>query len=161
MRFGLWGQVRQRWGRKGVKLIQAVQIKFEWQYLVLAVDVIRCELRWAWVSRMNQEHLVPVFKRWAPRLVVWDGASAHRGRHMAKVGFARIFLSPYSPELNPPERVFEEIRREIEGIAYPSLAAKQRAIEQVLRRLNADKSRLRQLIGWKWIQQAYEKLPLS
>ena len=44
MRFGLWGQVRRRWGRKGVKIIQKVQIEFAWQYLVLAVDVIRCEV---------------------------------------------------------------------------------------------------------------------
>lgn len=31
MRFGLWGQVRRRWGRKGVKIIQKVQIEFAWQ----------------------------------------------------------------------------------------------------------------------------------
>jgi hypothetical protein len=45
MRFGLWGQVRRRWGLKGVKLIQPMQIVFSWRYLVLAVEVLRCELR--------------------------------------------------------------------------------------------------------------------
>ena len=47
--------------------------------------------------------------------VVWDGAPSHRGKLMGQVGFARIFLPPYWPELNPPERVFEELRRDIAG----------------------------------------------
>ena len=36
---------------------------------------------------------------------------------------------PYSPELNPAGRVFEEVRRHIEGEVYPSLEAKRSAIE--------------------------------
>ena len=52
---------------------------------------------------------------------------------MGDLGFARIALPPYSPELNPPERIFEELHREIEGKVYPSLYAKQVAIDQQLR----------------------------
>ena len=55
MRFGLWGQVRRRWGLRGVKIIQRVQIVFSWSYLVLAVDMVGCELRWAWAKRINQQ----------------------------------------------------------------------------------------------------------
>jgi hypothetical protein len=44
MRFGLWRQVRRRWGRKGVKISQKVQIEFAWEYLVLAVNVMKAEL---------------------------------------------------------------------------------------------------------------------
>jgi hypothetical protein len=159
MRFGLWGQVRRRWGRRGVKIIQKVQIEFAWQYLVLAVDVVRCTLKWAWSARMNQEHLLPIFAAWSPDAVVWDGASAHRAKAMGQAGFARIFLPPYSPELNPAERVFEQVRQAIEGTVYPSLQAKRLAIEHVLRRLNANKGQLRQLIGWTWIKEAYAHLP--
>ena len=159
MRFGLWGQARRRWGKRGVKIIQPIQIVFAWRYLVLAVDVVRCELLWDWAGRMNQEQLTPIFARWAPDAVVWDGASSHRAKAMGTVGFARIFLPAYSPELNPPERIFEEIRQEIEGIVYPSLLAQQHAIDQFLRRLRADKARLRRLIGWDWIMQAYDQLP--
>jgi hypothetical protein len=161
MRFGLWGQVRRRWGRKGVKIIQKVQIEFAWQYLVLAVDVLRCQLRWAWVSRMNQAQLKPVFHSWSPDAVVWDGASAHRGQAIGQLGFRRIFLPPYSPELNPPERVFEVLRQTVEGQVYPSLQAKRYAVDQALRRLNANKAQLRSLIGWDWILDALHQLPNS
>ena len=78
---------------------------------------------------------------------------------MGQMGFARIFLPAYSPELNPAERVFEEIRRHIEGKVYPSLQAKEAAIDHVLRGLKADKTRLKRLIGWDWIKQALAELP--
>ncbi len=91
--------------------------------------------------------------------VVWDGASSHRGKLMGQVGFARIFLPSYSPELNPAERVFEEVRRHVEGKVYPSLKAKQSAIDHLLRQLRSDKNRLRRLIGWDWIQRTMVQLP--
>ena len=158
MRFGLWGQTRKRWGLRGVKIIQPIQIEFAWQYLVLAVDVVRCKLYWAWADRMNQTNLIPIFGKWMPDAVIWDGASAHRGKAMGEIGFGRIFLPPYSPELNPCERVFEWLRAKIEGEVYISLQHKRYALDQYLRRLNADKLSLRQLIGWQWIHDAFAEV---
>ncbi len=108
---------------------------------------------------MNQQQLIPIFEQWPMDGVVWDGAPSHRGKLMGQVGFARIFLPAYSPELNPAERVFEEVRRQVEGRVYPSLRAKRDAINQLLRQLKADKTRLKRLIGWDWVQQAVIQLP--
>jgi transposase len=126
----------------------------------LVVDIVRCKLYWAWADRMNQKCLIPIFRKWMPDAVIWDGASAHRGKAMGEVGFERIFLLPYSPELNPCERVFEWLRAKIEGEVYKSLAHKRYTIEQHLRRLSHDKSSLRQLIDWKWIQKAFAQLSI-
>jgi transposase len=141
-----------------VPIIQPIQIEFAWQYLVLAVDVLRSKLYWAWADRMNQTNLIPIFRKWMPDAVIWDGASAHRGKAMGEVGFERVFLLPYSPELNPCERVFEWLRGKIEGEVYSCLQHKRYVINQLLRRLNADKLRLQQLIGWRWIQEAFARL---
>jgi transposase len=78
---------------------------------------------------------------------------------MGQLGFGRTFLPAYSPELNPAERVFEEVRRDIEGEVYPSLRAKRDAIDHLLRQLKADKPRLKQLVGWDWINQPLAQLP--
>ena len=158
MRFGLWGQTRKRWGLRGVKIIQPIQIEFAWRYLVLAVDVVRHKLTWAWADRMNQACLVPIFNRWSPDAVIGDGASAHRGKVMGALGFACIQLPPYSPELNPCERIFEWLRGKIEGEVYASLKHKQAVINRLLRQLNADKTRLQRLIGWQWIREAFAQL---
>ncbi len=159
MRFGLWGQVRRRWGLRGVKIAQKVQIVYAWRYLVLGVNSITGKLQWGWTDRMCQDDLMPVLADWSMEAVIWDGASSHRGKKMATMPFQRIALPPYSPELNPPERVFREIRREIEGIVYPSLQAKQQAIDQFLRKLARDKARVKRLVGWDWIHCAYMALP--
>lgn len=161
MRFGLWGQTRRRWGLRGVKIVQRIQITFAWRYLVLAVNCRQGQLQWEWVNRVRQQDLLPVLERWSPDALVWDSASPHKGRQVAQLGIPLIFLPPYAPELDPAERLFREIRREIEGDVYPSLHAKQAAIEQVLRRLAADRQRLLSLIGWDWIQAAHDTLPVS
>lgn len=161
MPFGLWGQTRKRWGLRGVPIIQPIQIEFEWQYLVLAVDVVHCKLHWAWADRMNQVCLIPIFRKWMPDAVIWDGASAHRGKAMGEVGFERIFLLPYSPELNPCERIFEWLRAKIEGEVYRSLEHKRHRIEQHLRHLNADKLQLKSLTAWFWIKTAFEQLAVQ
>ena len=159
MRFGLHGQVRRRWGLRGVKLIQPRQIHYTWRYLVLAVDVIHLDLKWDWADGMNQDHLMPIFEQWDLDAVVWDGASSHRGQDMGTLSMKRVFLPPYSPELNPAERIFEEVRREIEGFVYPSLQAKQHRVHQFLRQLRTDKDRLASLVSWDWINAVFNQLP--
>jgi transposase len=101
-----------------------------------------------------------VLQSWSPDAIVWDSASSHKARKVAQLGFSRVFLPAYSPELKPPERVFRDLRHQVEGIVYPSRHAKQLTIEQALRRLAAEPVRLKCLIEWDWIQVAVEALPL-
>jgi transposase len=44
-----------------------------------------------------------------------------------------IRLPPCSPELNPAERVFQEVRRAIEGKVYTTLEDKMKAVAEFLR----------------------------
>ena len=102
-----------------------MSVPMPWTVL-LAVDVGRGELHWGWSQGMNQQQLVPIFEQWTMDGVVWDGAPSHRDKLMGQLGFGRISLPAYSPELNPAERVFEEVRRRIEGKVYPSLRGRVR-----------------------------------
>ena len=111
MRLGLRGQVRRVLAPKGMKGVQRVQLTYAYRYLVLAVDPVRGTLRWAWTERMNAEQLLPVLEEWNLPTFVWDGAPAHRAKAMDELDTTRVRLPPYSPELNPAERVFEEVRR--------------------------------------------------
>ena len=108
---------------------------------------------------MNRQKLVPIFEQWPMDWVVWDGAPSHRGKLMGQVGFGRTFLPAYSSEQNPAERVFEEVRRHVEGEVYPSQRAKMAAIDHLLRQLRAYKPRLKRLIGRHWIKQPLAQLP--
>jgi hypothetical protein len=159
LRLGLHGQVRRVLAPRGVKVVQRVQIEYRWVYLLLGVDPRTGALKWRWLERFRQEHLSPVLAEWRLDAVIWDGAGAHRGKRLREVPTRRVFLPPYSPELNPAERVLEEIRRRVEGRVYDSLAAKQAEAEHYLRALSADPARVKRLCGWGWVLAAFEALP--
>ena len=72
---------------------------------------------------------------------------------------SRVFQPSYSPELNPAERVFEEVRRHVEGRIYESLHDKREEAESDLRELATDPERVKSLCGWGWLRESLESLP--
>ena len=159
MRLGLRGQSRKVLAPKGVKVVQPVQLVYEWSYLVLALSPLSGEIKWEWIERMRQEYIRPVLEGWALEAVVWDKASSHRAKSLAELRTTRVFLPSYSPELNPAERIFEEVRRQVEGKVYESLHDKREEAESYLKELAADPERVKSLCGWGWLREALESLP--
>ena len=160
-RLGLRGQVRRVLARRGVDVTQRLQLKYEWAYLLLAVDPRRGALRWRWLERCRAEPIRAALADWAPDAVVWDGHGAHTAKLLADLPLARVRLPPYSPELNPAERVVEEIRRRVEGRTYATLADKRAVADAYLRALAADPDRVKQLCGWAWLTAALDALPAA
>ncbi len=165
MRVGLHGTVRRVWGRRGVKVRQRVQFRYQWQYLVLVVDGRSGRIWWNWNQTMRADELIPLVRGMQDttdvEAVVWDGAPSHRDERLTRIGLPLIPLPPYAPELNPAERVFEEIRGEIEGEVYATLAEKVAAVDAILRELDADPARVQRLTGWTWIHAAFAALPAA
>lgn len=160
LRLGLQGQVQARWGVRGVPLVQAVERVYQWRYLALAVNPWTGEVRWAWIDRLQGAALAAVVAAWRASGVgglVWDGAAAHRSGVVQAVGVPTVVLPAYSPELNPVERVFLEVRRRVEGVVYGGdLGAKVAVVERYLQELASDPARVRRLVGWDWIVAALE-----
>jgi transposase len=154
MRLGLLGQVRKRWVEVGYKLVQPVQVEYKWSYLLLAVDGTNGKLYWTWVANMKAMSIVEgltTLKAQGVGAVVWDGARSHTAAATLAVDMIKIKQPPYSPELNPAERVFEEVRRAVEGRVYENVAAKQAAVDELLAAMNSEPARIQQLAGWEWI----------
>jgi len=164
MRVGLRGMVRRVWGRRGVKVRQRLQLVYKWRYLFLAVDVEKGKVHWSWIDSMKAEMLGAAVNGLKQQTdvaaVVWDGAPSHRDQRVHGLGLPLIGLPPYSPELNPAERIFEEVRRWIEGKVYPSIEDKVEAVEAFLTELESDPDRVRTLCGWHWIKEAIQGLPM-
>jgi len=165
MRVGLHGTVRRVWGRRGIKVRQRVQFTYKWRYLVLAVEGRSGRIWWNWNETMQADELIPLVRGMADTTVlealVWDGAPSHRDERLPLIGLPLIALPPYSPELNPAERLFEEIRREIEGRLFATLDEKVAAVEAILRDLDAYPEHVQRLPGWAWIHAAFTTLPAA
>jgi hypothetical protein len=162
MRVGLHGQVRRVIAPRGIAVVQPRQLCYEWVYLALAVDGRQGRVSWTWLAGMDASEIEVAVDHWQEdgiAAVVWDGASSHRGELILDEELLRVVQPPASPELNPAERVFEEVRRHIEGRTYASLAEKVHRVENWLRRWAADPAAVRQLCGWTWIHESLDALP--
>lgn len=163
LRLGLRGTSRRVWGRRGVKVRQRLQLKYDRWYLFAAVDGRAGTVSWTWVDSMKAADLVPLMEALRTNApldaIVWDGASSHRDAAVRAVGVPLIHLPRYSPELNPAERLFEEVRRHVEGRVYATLADKVAAVNAFLDELDAAPARVRSLCGWDWINAAIATLP--
>ena len=91
--------------------------------------------------------------------LVWDRAATHHDQGVRALGLPLVEQPPASPELNPAERVFEELRRAVEGKVYATLDEKVEAVQAELARLDVDPERVRRLTGSDWITGAVRHLP--
>jgi transposase len=146
-----------------VKVVQPVEYKREWAYLNLAVNGLTGQLRWDWTENMRGASIAPIVNQWAMEgltVLVWDRARGHRGEAYNDVPVKLIEQPPYSPELNPAERVFEYLRSKVEGKVYGELELKKAAIETELAQLATDPAKVKSLAGWEWIRQSVEALSI-
>jgi transposase len=154
---GLRGTVRRIWGIRGIKVRQVVQFTYQWRYLFLVVDSAAGQLHWCWLPDLGAGMIRGALRGLLPAQfagLVWDRAASHRTKCVQQVGLPLIGLPAYSPELNPAERVFEEIRRAVEGKVYATLDAKADAVTTVLERFDANPAQVRSLTHWSWIATA-------
>jgi len=158
LRLGVRGQTRRVLAPRGVNVTQRLQLKYEWAYLLLAVDPRAGTVRWRWLERPRAAPIKEALAAWALDAVVWDGAGAHRAKLLADLPTIRVRLPPYSPALNPAERVFQEIRRRTEGRVYDTVADKQAVAQDYLDDLAPDPDRVQRLCGWTWLTDSLDRL---
>ena len=87
-------------------------------------------------------------------ILVWDNAPCHRPKiHREIPGLIVLFLPPYSPELNPAERFFEELRKATACRIFKTIEEQETVIERKLIALTNDTEAMKQLTGYRWIQE--------
>jgi len=151
--------VREALKAQGVKWCPRVERSSKWRDLQVAVDPLSGQVWQRWSERLGKEAAVAALSEWRAlgvEVVVWDNAGSHRAREVREVGVALVYLPAYSPELNPVERVFCEVRRCVAGVVDGVLAAKLGAVAGALGGLREGMVRL---VGWDWIREALAGLP--
>ncbi len=78
-----------------------------------------------------------------------DGAGWHKSHTMKLAENMRIlFLPPYSPELNPQEHVWDELREKFfHNRAFDSLDALEIHLESALKSLESNQETMRSITG--------------
>jgi len=85
--------------------------------------------------------------------MVVDGAPSHRSTQLeVPESLVLLRLPPYSPELNPDEHLWDELReKEFANKVFDSLDSAVAKLALGMWRLESSPVGLRSLTGWNWI----------
>lgn len=83
--------------------------------------------------------------------VALDGSGSHRAKTVVwPEPLVRLHLPAYSPELNPAERIFGQLRARLANRIFADLDELEAAITAVLQEFWDEPARLQQLTGYGW-----------
>jgi hypothetical protein len=161
-RVGQKGRLGHRWWLKGRRPPGRRDRRFAWTYIFAAVEPstgagVALVLPEATTATMNL--FLAEFASGLPSDVhvalVLDRAGWHRARALAiPANVTRVPLPPYSPELNPVERVWLHLRERFLALrVFADYRAIVDACCTAWNRLMADRGRLRSLCDQPWLQK--------
>ena len=159
MRYGTRTELGKRWTACGVRPTGEQIIGYEYGYLSVALNPATGELFALLLPDMTVESFqafLDEFVRFVGEQtfvrLITDGAAAHRSTRL-KVGEELTIehLPPYSPELNPVERLFKELRQPLKNRVFESFEAVEAAIIKAIEPFINDGSRVKKLTFYGWL----------
>src|SRR6516162_4866629 len=158
-RFGRMNRPRPCWAPHGVRPQVASQLIREYIYLYGAVTPEDGTCVYLIMPTSNtacfQTFLDVLSRRFARQhiLLVLDGAPNHRsGQLVVPDSITLLFLPPYSPELNPKENLWDEIREKIfKNYALKSMDAVQAKLRQAILYIERNRALVRSITSFPYI----------
>ncbi len=162
-RFGRITDIRKCWAPKGMRPKIPKQIVRKFVYVYAAVCMVLGEMTSLILPYANTEmmnlFLAEVSSDFEDYFVIMlvDGAGWHRSNGLKIPENIRLIRQPsHSPELNPVEHLWEELRENyLPNKAFKSLDAVEQALCQGLRDLVDDPGRLSSMTNFPYLQVAF------
>lgn len=159
-RYGLLPVIRRVWGQRGVRVHAPYATRYQWGYLHEAMEVDganRLELLFTPcidqdVHALFLQQLAAVEPE-AVHVVIQDQAGFHLPGDDARVpkNVRLLPLPPYSPELNPVEKLGDVVKDRICNRLHPNLRRLEDHILAALQPWRTDPTRVAELIGHGWL----------
>jgi transposase len=158
-RCGLRSFLRRCWGLRGVRVVKPSQQKYQWGYVYGALEVVegRAEFRFMPSVNLDFSHdflgQIVATDPGAEHVVIWDQAGFHQRPQDAQLpaGLHLLPLPPYSPELNPVERLWDVIKDTVANRTFAAMGHLENALTEALRPFWSDPKRVLRLVGDGWI----------
>jgi transposase len=129
-RYGLLPNHRRVWTLKGLRPHKLWQSKYDWSYCYGAIDPVEGKTVFVQTPSVSMEWtqaFLEQIKTQYPdheHIVVWDGAGFHpkdSSHEMIPEGIHIVTLPPYSPELNPIEKLWDLIQDHTANKLWPTI----------------------------------------
>ena len=161
-RFGRISDTRRCWCPKPIRPLCYAMVTQEYTYAYAAVSVADGTLDSLILPHVNGDCMQLFLQEVAARhpddriVMVLDGAGWHQSKAFSLPDNLRLLqLPPYSPELNPVEHLWDDLReKSFYNRVFSSLDALENHLEIALRDMELDSHRIRSIVAWPWIFNA-------
>jgi transposase len=158
-RFGRMSDPRSCWAPAPMRPVVNLALIREFRYEYAAVSPWDGGLDYMTSEKMNTDNMSRFLDQVSKAhgqdfmVMVLDGASSHKCKDLiVPENITLVFLPPYSPELNPSELIWNELRRNyFVNKVFDSLNAAKLQAENGLSRMSSDKKAVKSLTNWPWI----------
>jgi len=168
MRYGTRSHSARYWTPAGVRPSGSMNIGYEYSYLYTALCPATGDLFALMLPSMQAECFKIFLERFSQHLqqryrgdttqssaavrLVLDNAGAHHADLLAQNSTVTLeFLPAYSPELNPVERFFQEVRRATKTQVFETLEQIEQLLVKTLHRYWDNPQAIVQLTYWDWM----------
>lgn len=140
-RFGLHTQSRRCWALRGHRVVIPQQQRYEWEYVYGAVEVVQGRAEFCCLPSVNLElsrcflEQIARSEPLAEHVVIWDQAGFHQkpGNPTLPARIHILPLPPYSPELNPVEGLWDQVKDRTCNRRHESLDKLEETLTEALR----------------------------
>jgi len=159
MRYGLQPVTRRVWSLRGTRPVCPVQPRYQWGYIYGAAEVDgQAQADFLYCPTVSLDcsrqflHQLAARDPEALHVVIWDGAGFHPRDGAAGLpeNLRLLALPPYSPELNPIEKLWDQLKDHLCNHVFASLSALERTMTEFLSRFWQEPEHVRALIGQGW-----------
>jgi transposase len=154
---------RRRITLTGVKPIGAVQYCFENFYVYGAIEPTTGESFFLELPQLNSALFQIFLNEFAHcyqgsvNIIVMDNGSCHTAKSLhIPENVVCLFLPPYSPELNPIERLWQDVKEQLAWLLVAQLKELEHHVEHILRQYA--KGMLQSLTSYAYFVQAVNAL---
>lgn len=160
MRFGLQPVTRRVWTLPGVEVVVPVCPRYQWGYTWGALEIGgEGGAQFFNTTSVCQEFSREFLKQIAAsdedayHIVLQDGAGFHlpEGHEWLPEKVRVLTLPPYSPELNPVERLWDIVKDRICNRVWSELATLETALNKVLVEYSTHSAAVHSLVGQGWL----------
>lgn len=157
MRYGTRTEVAKRWTIRGQRPSGPMKYGYKYRYLYQACQPASGRTFELFLPNMRgfcfTVFLYNFVAHYPKQTLVLDNAGSH---HVdlepglrAQVNLE--YLPPYSPDFNPQERLFQELRKPLKGKIFYELEPIEQTLMQQLNEWKENPNKVKQLTAWHWI----------
>jgi transposase len=159
-RFGLQPSLRRAWVTRGVRAHKSSRCRYDWQYIWAALQIGGGGSEFFYSDKADADMSGAFLRQIARRdplsihVVIWDGAGFHPPNGDGRIPGNVVVLRqpPYSPELNPVERLWDQLRDGLCNRSWQNLEELLAHATRWLREFWGQPRRILSLVGDGWMR---------